>query len=124
MLLKFTIGLPPRTKKNSNRIVKAHGRLMVIPSKEYKDYERDCEKFMPKLDAPIDFPVEVECKFYFADKRRRDLCNCLEAICDVLTHYNVVKDDCYTIIESHDGSRCGVDKEFPRTEVTIRSIEQ
>jgi Holliday junction resolvase RusA-like endonuclease len=59
-------------------------------------------------------------------RRKCDLTNLLEAIDDILTHYGVIADDNYCIVQSHDGSRVFVDKDDPRTEVIIeevRSIE-
>ena len=48
-----------------------------------------------------------------------DLTNLQAAIDDILVHYKVIKDDNYSIIVSHDGSRVFYDKEHPRTEVYI-----
>ncbi len=45
-----------------------------------------------------------------------------EAIDDILTHYGVIADDNYSIVQSHDGSRVFVDKENPRTEVIIEEV--
>ena len=52
-----------------------------------------------------------------------DLTNLLEAIDDILVSYGVLSDDNFTVIVSHDGSRVYIDKENPRTEITIESIE-
>ena len=37
--MKITIGIEARTKKNSMRLVKLGGRIVPIPSKQYKDFE-------------------------------------------------------------------------------------
>lgn len=57
-------------------------------------------------------------------KRKCDLTNLLEAIDDVMVKYGLLADDNFSIIESHDGSRVLYDKENPRTEVTIISLER
>jgi Holliday junction resolvase RusA-like endonuclease len=52
-----------------------------------------------------------------------DLVNLLEATCDMLRHYGVIKDDDSSIVASHDGSRVYYDKLNPRTEITITPID-
>lgn len=56
-------------------------------------------------------------------RRRVDLCNLHEALCDVLVTFGVVQDDNCKIIASMDGSRVLYDKENPRTEVYIEEVE-
>ena len=119
MILTFTIPLIPVSKKNSQRIIYAKGRPMIIPSAKYSEYEKECAWFMPKLDNPIERPVNVKCLFYMPTRRRVDLVNLEEAICDILVKYGVLEDDNYNIVASMDGSRVLYDKENPRTEVTI-----
>jgi Holliday junction resolvase RusA-like endonuclease len=55
-------------------------------------------------------------------RRRTDLTNLLEAVDDLLVHAGIIADDHYGIVEAHDGSRCFVDKDNPRTEITITRI--
>lgn len=118
-MLKFTIKLEPRTKKNSQRIVCNGNRRFIMPSEKYKEYENDCAWFIPKIDTAINEPVTIKCLFYMATKRKCDLTNLLEAIDDIMVKYGIIADDNYTIIASHDGSRVCVDKNNPRTEVFI-----
>lgn len=118
----IVIKLPPVTKKNSQRIVKRGKRYIPIPSEAFEKYERDAEIQLCGIKgAKIDEPVEVKCLFYMPTHRRVDLTNLLEAIDDVLVHYEVLADDNCKIIVSHDGSRVLYDKENPRTEITITS---
>lgn len=117
--MQIIIPIPPRTKKNSQRIVLVHNRPIIMPSKLYKDYEKDCSKYIPKLEKPIDYSVNVKCLFYMPTRRRCDLTNLLEASDDILVKYGVLEDDNYNIIYSHDGSRVFYDKENPRTEIYI-----
>lgn len=119
----FIIKLDPRTKKNSQRLVKAGNRIIPMPSKQYKEYESSCGWFVPK-NLNINEPINVKCIFYMATRRRVDLVNLLEAVDDILVHYNVVQDDNSKIIAAHDGSRVFYDKENPRTEVFIESLEE
>lgn len=120
-MIKFIIPLPPISKKNSQRIFRPNGlnRPIVVPSEQYKRYERDAALFIPKREKPIDRAVNIRCLFYMPTRRKCDLTNLLEAIDDVMVKAGLLADDNYTIIESHDGSRVYYDKENPRTEVYI-----
>ena len=122
IIVKFTIPLPPITKKNSQRIVNRGGRPMILPSEKYKEYEESALWFIPRRDVPIDFPVNVRCIFYMPTNRLCDLTNHLESIDDVMVRAGLLKDDNYKILAAHDGSRVLVDKNNPRTEVVITRI--
>lgn len=126
LILKFTIPLTPISKKNSQQILvnRRTNRPFVMPSKQYKKYELLCKEYIPKIKtSPINYPVNVDCKFYMPTKRKCDLCNLLESIDDILTKYKIIDDDNYTIVAGHDGSRILYDKENPRTEVVITRME-
>lgn len=124
-MIEFTIMLPPISKKNSQQIMvnRATGKPFIMPSKQYKTYERDSIWFIPKLTKPIDYAVNVKCLFYMPTHRKCDLTNMLEAIDDIMVRAGLLADDNFTIIESHDGSRILYDKENPRTEVQIVTIK-
>lgn len=121
-MIKFTIHLEPRTKKNHQRIAVRGNKRFILPSEQYAQYEHDCGYFIKKRSKPIDYPVNIKCLFYMKTRRKCDLTNLLEAIDDILTHYGVIADDNYSIVQSHDGSRVYVDKENPRTEVIIEEV--
>lgn len=119
--MKFTIPVEPRTKKNSQQIIVVRGRPMIIPSKQYKAFEKDALWFVPKDN--IDYSVNVKALFYMKTKRRVDLTNLLEALDDVLVKGGLLVDDNSTIIKGHDGSRVLYDKENPRIEVEIERMD-
>ncbi len=121
-MIKFTIPIAPRTKKNSQRIVIVRGRPMIMPSKLYKQYEKDCKSFIPSV-SQIDYPINLKCVYYMPTRRRVDLVNLLEATCDMLVHYGVLVDDKSNIVYSHDGSYVSYDKESLRTEIEITRRE-
>lgn len=123
--IKFTVKLPPISKKNSQQILtnSRTGKPFIMPSKKFKQYEKDALWFIPKRDKPIDYPVNVKCLFYMPTRRKCDLTNMLEAIDDVMVKAGLLADDNYSIIVSHDGSRCSYDKENSRTEIEITPIE-
>lgn len=119
--VEFTIKLPPITKKNSQQIVQVHGRPMIIPSKQYRQYEGYASWFMPQM-ITITEPVNVRALFYMPTRRRVDLVNLQEALLDVLVKYGVLEDDNSKIVVAMDGSRVLYDKENPRTEVIIEYL--
>lgn len=124
--IKFTVKLPPISKKNSQQIVTNHatGKPFIMPSKKYKEYEKAAMWFIPRPQQPLDCPVNVKCLFYMPTKRKCDLTNMLEAIDDVMVKAGLLEDDNFTIIAGHDGSRVLYDKENPRTEVTITELKE
>lgn len=123
MRLEFTIPVAPRTKKNHSQIVYAHGRPMIIPSKQYKQYVKDASVFVPRLPEPISTPVNVEYHFYMPTRRKCDLVNLIQSANDLLVECGLLLDDNFTVVESHDYSRVHYDKNNPRTEVVIEGEE-
>lgn len=124
-VLKFIIDLKPVTKKNSQRIVMCGKYPRILPSKAYEKYEKDCKAFMPHMNEPIDYPVNVKAIYYMPTRRRVDLTNLHEALHDIMVHYHVLADDNSNIVVSTDGSRVLVDKWHPHTEIEItRAGEQ
>ena len=122
--MKFTIPIAPITKKNSQRIVQVHGRPLILPSEKYKQYEKACRVFMPRMKAPISEPVNVKCLYYMPTRRKVDITNLLEATADILVRYGVLADDNRSVMYAVDGSRVYWDKENPRTEITIEPIDE
>lgn len=125
ILYKAMIPLIPRTKKNNQQIMinGKTGKPFIAQNAKYKIYEQDSGWFLKKLPEPISEPVNVKCIFYRPDRKRVDLTNLLEAIDDILVKYKIIKDDTFTILAGHDGSRVLVDKKNPRTEIEITKIE-
>lgn len=116
----ITIPIEPRTKKNSQQIIRSKGRYMIIPSKAYKEYEKSASAFLPKLN--IDNPVNVKCVYYMATRRRVDLVNLEEATLDILVHAGTLTDDNSKVVASMDGSYVDYDKASPRTEIWIEDL--
>jgi len=123
-MIKITIPINPVTKKNHQSIVMVRGRRIVIPSKPYQEYEKKCKQYMPTLEQPIDFPINLECHFYMETRRKCDLTNLLQAISDILVKYKILSDDNYSIVASIDGTFADYDKENSRTEIYITKKEQ
>lgn len=122
--VNFTINLAPITKKNSQQIIQVKGRPMIIPSAQYKRYEKQAAGFVPWDIERIDYPVNVKALYYMPTRRRVDLVNLHAALHDMLVHCEALADDNCTIIVSTDGSRVLYDKNKPRTEVEITELDE
>jgi Holliday junction resolvase RusA-like endonuclease len=118
--MQFTIPIEPKTKKNSQQIVMVNGRPIIIPSKQYKEFEKSALWYIERIG--IDYPVNVKALFYMKTRRRVDLTNLLEALDDCLVKGGMLVDDNSQIIVGHDGSRVLYDKNNPRIEVYIEAI--
>ena len=119
-IINLFIPVIPRTKKNNSRIIYSKGHPIILPSEKYVQFEKECEPYLQPLH--IDYPVNVQAIYHRPDRRRVDLCNLHEALCDVLVKYNVVKDDNCQIIASMDGSKVVYDKENPGIELVITKL--
>ena len=127
MIYKYTIPLPPVTKKNSQRILvnRKTGMPFIAPSSAYKRYEEQAIYFLsPKPKTPLAGRYRVAAEFYMPTRRRVDLTNLLEAAHDTLVSAKILADDNNTIIASVDGSRVLYDKENPRTEIIIQELNE
>lgn len=119
--MRIVIPIAPRTKKNSQQIVKIKGRYLVIPSKAFRDFEADCLPFLTNVEPFLD-PCNVKCEYYMPTHRRVDLVNLQEATLDILVNAGVLQDDNSNVVVSMDGSRVYYDKDYPRTEIEITEV--
>ena len=127
VIYKYTIPLPPVTKKNSQRILvnRKTGMPFIAPSSAYKRYEAQAIYFLTqKPKRPLAGCYRVAAVFYMPTRRRVDLTNLLEAAHDTLVAAKILADDNNTIIASVDGSRVLYDKENPRTEIIIQELNE
>ena len=125
-MIKFTIPLDPKTKKNSGRICrnKYSGKTFFRPSEAFEQYQENCGYFMPKLKNPIEYKVNIKALYFMGTRRKVDITNLHSALHDILTHYGVIADDNMKIVISTDGSRVRYDKNNPRTEVEITETDE
>lgn len=123
--MKITIPFNPVTKKNHGNIVMIKGKPIMLPSKPYVEYEKKCKQYIPKLrQPPIDYPINLKCTYYMETRRKTDLTNLLQATCDILVKYGILKDDNYNIVASFDGTKAFYDKENPRVEIEIKKLDE
>ncbi len=119
--MRIVIPIAPRTKKNSQQIVRIKGRYLVIPSKAFRDYEKDCLPFLTHVETFLS-PCNVKCIYFMPTRRRVDLVNLQEATLDILVKAGILQDDNSSVVVSMDGSRVYYDKEYPRTEIEITEV--
>ena len=121
--MKFTLLGDPRSKKNSQRLIRAGGRTIPITSAAYEQYRRDClRQITGDKRRGINRPVNMKCVYYMATRRVVDLVNLLEATCDILVDAGVIADDNCRIVAGHDGSRVLYDRQNPRVEIEITEV--
>lgn len=123
---RYTIPLPPISKKNSQQILKnwKTGKSFIGQSDQYMDFEAVAGYFLRgKPPEPICTPVICRYLFYMPTKRRVDELNLCSAIDDILVKYGILKDDNRNIVAGHDGTRVYCDPENPRTEIRIYPAE-
>ena len=128
LLAELTILGVPRVKKNNQSVVLARSRTgkyypKKVDTKAYKEWHKNAvpQINLQKPSLEIDFPVNLACRFYMDTEVKVDLSALYEGIQDVLVELNVLSDDTYTIVASHDGSGVFVDKTNPRMEIEITS---
>ena len=125
-MIKFTLPIRPATKKNSGQIITVGGFPRLIPSKQYLQFEKDCQPYFKQVlnqIGQIDYPINLQAVFYVETKRRIDLPNLLNAVDDAMVKSELILDDNRDIIASHDGSRVYHDKFNPRIEIEITKQE-
>ena len=124
-MIRFEIPIKPVTKKNSGQIVMRGKFPILLPSKQYMQFEKDTQPYFIRvkcMHGVINYPVNVQCHFYMDTHRKVDLCNLLNAVDDSMVHAGLIIDDNRDIIAAHDGSRVYFDKENPRIDITIEEM--
>lgn len=130
-MIQFIIPIKPVTKKNSQQIIPIKTktgkmRHIIIPSAEYKKFEKECLPYLNRVKAQIgvvNYPINLKCIFYTDTKRKIDLPNLLNAIDDAMVKAGLIVDDNRDIIAGHDGSRVYHDKISPRLEIEITEMQ-
>ncbi len=117
--MTYIIRGAPRTKKTSNRVVRAGAFTKVLPSAAYVSYERAA---VPQLRAqhcgmPVyREPVHVRATFY-REKNLGDWTGYAQALGDILEAAGIVEND--RLIAHWDGTRLLKDAANPRVEFEV-----
>jgi len=124
--MQIIIPLLCRSKKNSEEIIvnPKTNKPMIIQSKYYRQFEKDCGYFLKRYAKHIDYPINLKCTFIVPNKRKRDLTNLENSIADILIKYGVIEDDNSEIVAGWDGSRVIYEKGKEETIIEIERIEE
>ena len=98
---------------------------MLLPSKQYEEFEKEAVKQLLGLYGniePINEGINLKAIFYREANYKSDLVNYIQALQDALVKAGIIKDDNTRIVQSIDGSRVYTDKEQPRIEVEIKRV--
>ena len=127
-MIKYIIQGDPRTKKNHPQIIRNGKFPVLLPSRQFLDYQRDALKQLNCQDIKetIDYPINLRVLYYMKTRRRVDGVNLLEATCDILQATNppIISDDNSKIIAGYDGTRVFYDKDHPRAEIYITRLDE
>lgn len=99
------------------------GKPILVQSQRYLQFERDCGYFLKRYAKHIGTPVNLKVTFFVPDRRKRDLCNLLNGIQDILVKYDVLEDDNYNIVAGLDGSRIIYEKDREETVIEIEEMK-
>ncbi len=121
----FTIHGAPRTKKNSQRIVrpKGGGSPFIIQGKPHDAWSKTAIlqlRAQAGGAAAAAAPMNLRARIY-RERRTGDLGNFLAAVCDALERAGVVENDKWIL--GFDGSRLLVDRHIPRVELELTPLE-
>lgn len=123
--MKIVLHGRPITKKNSQQIVTVNGHSVIIPSKAYRTYERDCVAQIRLMQIqPVSGAVNLKAVYTMPTRHRVDLANLIEATQDILVKAKVIPDDNCRVIISLDGCRVEgePDKKNPRVEIELSEM--
>lgn len=121
--VNIVIPVEAMTKKNHSQIIRNGGHVFLIPSKQYLEFEKQCMPYLKNYRIEINYPINLKCVFYRKTRRKVDLPNLLNSICDILVKYKVISDDNCKIVASFNGSCVKYDKDNPRIEISISKGE-
>ena len=93
-MTKVTILGRPIAKKNSKRLFRAGGRMIVFPSAAYERFKRDA-LLQLRINGvkKVAGDVSISYNFYFKGKMWLDFDNAMASINDILTEAGVIDDD-------------------------------
>ena len=114
-----------RSKKNSKRIVVAHGKPRIVSSVPYKAWEKDAVAQLLRCQvSPFRALREGQnvaacITIYRRTKRKYDLTNMGEGVMDALVLAGILDDDNADVVHEVTVRRGGVDKENPGCAVRL-----
>jgi hypothetical protein len=123
---RFTlaVGIPPRTKKNSQRVLRMGKFNKIVPSSAWIEWRNECRAYVatkPELKLLLSRPMNCRALIY-RDRETGDASGYYDGIGDVLEEIGVVLNDKY--ITQWDGSRLRKDPVNPRVEIVLTVLKE
>jgi len=119
--ISFTVYAEPAAKSNQRRVIRLGGKrggaIRVIKSAKALKYVETLKEYAPKVNDLMEGDLAVEVKTWYSS-RRPDLS--IELILDAMQGI-IYKND--RQVKEHHAYWMGVDKENPRSEITVWTIE-
>lgn len=128
--VKFDIAGQVPSKKNNKRLLKNSrtGKMFIASSEKFNEWHNQammdlCFRLNKDRDVFRDKQVEIELTFYNSDNRRHDLDNMTSSVLDLLVDAEFIDDDCCKAVNKVVAIFGGVDRQMPRVEVEINSVD-
>lgn len=111
------------SKKNSKQLICVKGRSILLPSKNYRAWEKIAKSIITLYGRPVRplISAKLNIRIFHGDLIKRDTNNATQGIQDVLVDMGVLVDDNWMVIGSPNVSHF-IDIKNPRMEVDV--IEQ
>ena len=123
--LSFTLGGQVPAQKNSKTVAynRATGKPFIMSNDNVRVWKVATAYDIP-AGSVIHGSVEVEITLWNKDARKRDIDNMATSILDLLKNNGVIDDDNCFIVKKLIVIFGGVDREQPRAEINIKSIDR
>lgn len=121
-IVSFTIPGRPTTKKTSQRSFRTKSnRTIVLPSERFLAYEKTCKPYINEAwsGQPIDYGVGIKLKIYLDSYVIGDEVGYMQALGDIFEKHGLISNDMWIHWIDNNESMIMIDKENPRTEVTV-----
>ena len=128
--MKLVINGTVPSLKNSKQIFRtASGRPFITSSDKAKTWmtEKKVEIMqakLPKMKIDESSPVSISMTFYNSTKRKSDIDNKITTFLDLFKNCGIIPDDNCFIVSQVVGIFGGVDKNNPRTEISIEYFKR
>lgn len=123
-MINITLHGQVPAQKNSKQIAynPKTKKPFIMTSSRVKDWQMSAAVDLLGIEY-VDGPVEIGIKFWNVDARKRDIDNMITSILDLLKNNKIIEDDNCFVIKKISGEFMGIDKNNPRAEIYIQSLD-